>query len=316
MSVVFNLANTKTSTIATGPCVRILGLNLSFNEASALSKGRDIETRVWPMSEAQDIKWKPLTNVNVSILEDNKYTQQCTAEYESIEKRFNTWTSWRDKITEEVNSAARNHIMRPVNQIRAHFLLSLQPLLTPEPLPEPLLEKQKALKEPLVVSGVARNDEIRGQTWALIGICGDALYEESKHELLEALGSSYFQYIQSIHPTASVEEAERLFMESGQQGQTDLYNAIGEDIETTRKKLMELSKEPMVAFFDVSDDPETLETASASIIAKNSNLKHIDLAIVRLYSWIRLDYVPKKPKSHTYRDPKANSFYQNLTAAL
>ena len=196
---------------------------------------------------------------------------------------------------------------------------------------EPVAEPTAA-----VVPTLSRNDEIRGQTWALIGICGDANYEKSKNELLQALGSAYFEYILSIMPPAEPTDApeakpevpqeaphvdtpkeqlaERLFMESGQRGLDTMIEVLGPVIEKTRQSLLSLSKEPMIAFFDVSEDPETLETASASIIAKNSSFKHVDLAVVRLYSWIKLDYSPKRPKSHTSRDPKANSFYQSMTS--
>lgn len=304
MSAVFNCANTQSAIRASGPCVRILGLNLSRPEATELSTGHDIETRVWHMSSEDSIFWRPITNTNLSTTND--FEESLKNEYDSVPKRLSDWNAYRSAVTQEVLDAAKNHVMRPVLQVRAMFLLAEQERSSGN------LEASEVTKVPQV----SRASELRGQSWALIGIVGDASYETSRADILDRLGLQYFEYLKTIGPAdASNDDLEAHFMLSGPQGHEDMLEALKHDILKTRNSLQEISKEPMVAFFDVSEDPEALQAKSQSLVAKVPSLLHADLAVVRMYSWIKLDYKAKTAKAHTSRDPKANDFYKSMAQA-
>lgn len=306
MSAVFNTANTASAIVATGPCVRILGLNLSSKEASNLSSGQDIETRVWHMSTESEIAWRPITNVNLSTIDDFDTCLQ--KEYDSVQGRLDAWNSWRTLVSQEVLDAAKSHVMRPVLQVRAMYLLAEHDALQVQKEPEKTATAA-------IVPSVSRNAELRGQSWALIGIIGDATYEATRSRILDTLGTQYFNYLKALWPTLESDDMESALMSSGEEGHSAMLASLDADIRAAKDALRTTSKEPMIAFFGASENPDDLQAKSDSLVAKVPSLLHADLAVVRMYSWIKLDHVPKRAKAHTSRDPKANDFYHSMAKA-
>ena len=299
MYAVYSLAHREASIVASGPAVRLNGF-LGLDDAMERAFGSDTETRVWqctsgPKVAEQNIEvhWRPITR--------NSCHKTLNDEYESTWRRFEDWKTWRESVSREVLDAARDRRMRDVLPIRATKLLADYDATVAA---SAAMVSQSVQK---LVPKLTRDDEIRGQTWAIIAICGDALYERQRQEILEALGR---QYISELRLRTKLETEDLDELEAALSNSDALDLAF---VKNFKDDLDALSPEPLVAFFEASDDPEAL-TKRADLYATSHELKHADVAVVRLYEWIRLDRRPNRA-THSNRDPKAHEFFQTLRTA-
>jgi hypothetical protein len=224
-------------------------------------------------------------------------------EYASTSKRFTDWIDWRESVSREVSEAARERKMRALYEIRAVKLLEdYKSSAVPPPAQIPC--EPSTMAPAKMAPAIQRDDEIRGQTWAIIGICGDAVYERQRHAVLEGLGR---EYVEKLREATKLESSDLDCLEA--QGVTvDL-----EFVAPYKASIEALSPEPLVAFFEASDDPEAL-TKRADIIASSPEMRHADVAVVRLYEWIRLDRTPQRV-SRSNRDARAQEFFQAVRSA-
>lgn len=294
MYAVYSLAHREASIVSDGPAVRLNGF-LDHKTAETMSNTAHIETRIWPCSvgpktpeQSATMHWRPIT------INSSKDTLE--AEYASIDQRVTDWILWRESVSSEVLLAAHERRMRDVSEIRATKLLcdyaSIgQNLESPKPYG--------------VVPAVKRDDEVRGQTWAIVGICGDADYERSKHALLQSLGS---KYIEKLQEATGLSDSNLDVLEASLTEPIDLHF-----VEPFASALRLLTPEPLVAFFEAGEDPEAL-AKRADLFASAPEMKHADIAVIRLYEWIRLDRVSRRA-TRSNRDTRAREFFETVRNA-
>jgi hypothetical protein len=290
MFVVFNCAHKDASIKANGAHIRILAV-ASQDKAFEMSRGRNEETRVWPMSGgAQDIRWRLISNANLSKVSDSDVHATLQEEYKRAEKQVVDWNQWRDSKCIEVIQAAKEHVMRPLEQVRASALLNIQTADTEvhenAPQQTALDVASEAASEVQVVKPIETSQERRGQSFALVAILRDPYAAKQKETLLATLGSTYYKLVE--HFKASNTEFREEELLSMDEFPLELKNAI----HATRIQLDAIVEEPLVAFLDVSDRAEPLIEKS-SMLAKDAALKHADLAVCRMYEWCSLDHTHK-----------------------
>jgi len=325
MFCVFNSAHKNSAIAAKSASVRLLGLNLPYEEARAMCEG-PIETRIWPMSGPKEQNWRALTNINLSECSETLLQE----EYDSIEQRIADFVALRTRESDEVYTAMENKVMRPVYQVRAEKLLyeakmakkvitaMKEPSITAmkEPsitaMKEPSITAMKEpsmIEQPKFVPSMPRSSEIRGQQWALIGLYGDAAYEVKKKQLLEDLGRSYFDALRRAVPEAmSDAEAEALYTAGS------VEDSLGQQIAECAAGLEALVEEPCICFFDAAEQPESLVKKSKAL-SELPELRHVDLAVVRMYSWLSLRFLKSNAIERTSRDPKSEEFYKLLRSS-
>lgn len=316
------------------------------------------KTEADALRETVEAFWRPITGLNLARMSDDDAVEALQAEYASIDGRFAGWVLFREAEDLAVRMAQAEKRMRPVNQVRAEMLLAalsvsagtksdpMEPLSSPsgatgpkspraqflEPEPPrspPRLSRVSTSSALAVAAGdesvgvkeLDRQSEVRGQTWAMIGIVGDAVYETAKACVLEALGAAYFERLQAITGIEDLEAAERAFYGSdesaesapnGHEGSGAKLNQMADLVDEARAKLNCLTpEEPMVAFFAADDDPSAL-TQKAAILAKAPNMKHVDLAVVRMYAWLELATVNSANVHHESRTKEANDFFKSF----
>ena len=164
---------------------------------------------------------------------------------------------------------------------------------------------------------VSRTEEVRGQSWCLLGLVGDASYEKQRLALLDSLGNIYKHSLQCFLNLESedFDTLESAFFEKCS-SETPVSADLGLEaaIQDHSDQLEGLVNEPLVTFLEFSDDSEHL-IGVADKLAQTETFKHITLAVVRMYEWINLNYSVQDSSRRKYRDEKCNSFFSAMRAA-
>lgn len=321
---VFNVANVGSSIKASCPSVRIISVGLPYIQSKELTNQLDVETRMLPVSRGpksadgtgSEIHWKPISNECLSALDQASATIQMQLEYESINDRVAKWNKLRDSIDAEVTKAAQDKVMRSVNQVRAEALLAMLRGLpeVPESETGPVAMPEVKFDDAKFVPKLSRDMETVGQTWALIAILGDSVYSTKKSEILDAIGSSYFEFLKESTGLDDENEAEaRWHSESTNSLEPFLQKLVMPMADALR----DLTEEPLVAFFDSSDDAEALNK-KAEQLSKAPELKHADIAIVRMYTWLNLRMAQSHRIEHKTRGSNASAaeFFAAMRSAI
>jgi len=300
--VVFNVAHRDANIRAKGPSVRILGRFHSIEAANDFCKTLDgLETRIWPVSEyvnaglPMNIRWRPITNVNLSRASNAQDVLE--AEYALIPQRADDWTSWRASIFAEVHRAAEERTLRPLETARAETILHEIPKNS-------LCEEPKSFEASEHVPVWPKDRELRDQTCMIVGLVGDTTYEKQKKFLLQELGTNYYMVAKQV---AGDLGEEAIF--SSPELQETFFEALKPYVNATREKMNLLVQEPMIAFFDVSFDEASLMD-KLKMYGAHPDMRHVDLAIVRLYNWLRLDL--GLTQSGIKHDARGNGLDANL----
>lgn len=335
--VVFNTANTKASIESPkGPAVRLLGLHLSRSEAVELAASRLEEARIGVMSTANNatcvLHWNVCSNDDLCGLAVEVCKQRVHDEALTVDDRVAKWIDWRKRVHADVDLAAHEHKMRPIDGVRATWLLSRPVFNTQAPGPgaaptaaptttaasgldsAKVAQTAEPTEEPRKTVDVRHDQERRGQAWALVAIFGDAKYAEAKDTCLEQLGLDWANFLRAHYCIETFEEAEKTFLDLPEADQDALFDYFRHDVGVCKKALTELSEEPLVAFLRASDDPESLDALAADLEG-HEVLRHADLCVVRMYEWLVLDYKYSHNVKHTVRNKKAAEFMSNLHKA-
>ena len=312
MYAVFNSANADSAISASRPYLRILASNMMLHEAQALEKTQPIETRIWKMSDAKNIYWRTISNLNLLIYKGSeKIEAVLLEEYATFDQKVLNWNAYRNEKYNSVMQA--KHERRGVQQIYAENLLA---------------SNAKAIGQ---TNGqttgqtieVKRDEEIRGQNWALIAIMGDSTYEIAKESYMNELGLDFFCYLNECLEL----KIDCFTQPSNQDIILQAFNSLDAEVQETLKtnfefkimecqnKIQSLINEPLVAFFGVAERPEDLEKQSDEL-SKLDSLKNSDIAIVRMYSWLNLSKANSVKAKHTSRDPRANEFFNTMRSTL
>lgn len=321
---VFNIANLDATIKASGPFLRIVACGLSYIESKAIMDSVPMETRMIPVSKGPSgpdglgsvLYWRPISNLSFTGLSDTASNKVLNDEFDSIERRTTEWNAWRESIDQSVNDAARLKVMRPVYQVRAEYLLDYY--FTTWPAQTPVSGVMSTTK-------IDRNLETTGHTWCLVAIMGSAAYEKRKSEILEGLGEAYYAMLKESASAsgpsveapneASDEANERLWFEKPNEAlMTQFLENI---VAPVAEALRQLPEEPLVAFFQASDDPDALNE-KASWLSKAPELKHADIAVVRMYSWLNMRSTKNMKLKHISRgtNAQANDFFSAMRAAM
>ncbi len=342
---VFNLANKNTAIVSNrGPSLRILGLALSLECAKNLESKQIAETRIWPMSCASKINWRSVSNIDLLAVPQKDIEALLLKEYYTFEGRIASWNAYRNAKSVEVFESARLKERRPYHQLYAENLLqrvwpikntsfttlsapvddatvSKAAILNPEEencdVPERAYE---------VVPDYSREHEIRGQEWALIAIVGDTEYESAKEKILDSLGYKYFDLLVAQNQPSKFDSAEacndcdvsKVEVQDSISGNEMTAETEKHFINTVARQakldIEALVKEPLIAFFGVSDEPSQLLKLSSEL-SKEPDLLNADIAVVRMYSWLALNS-SSKATEHTARDPRAKTFFKAMRETL
>jgi hypothetical protein len=203
-------------------------------------------------------------------------------------------------------------------------VLALENSVSASAAAEDNIQKAENLK---IVPNILRNDEKRGQSWAIIAIVGDPDHEKNRDLLISKLADEYVNYMEtcslnacenaSDFPTDSFDKDNIIV--STYFGRDDLESLDAffayskrDDIKTIKM----LPNEPMVAFYGFSEDADALVERSGKLAALDS-LKHADIAVVSMYSWLYLEsWKRSKFIKRTSRDPKSEQFFKTMREAL
>jgi len=332
---VFNVANVGSSIKASNPSLRIISVGLPYIQSKELTNQLDVETRMLPVSRGpksadatgSEIHWKPISNESLSALDQASATIQMQLEYDSIKGRVDNWNALRESIDAEVTKAAQDKIMRSVNQVRAEALLTMLKDLESEtaaagtgPAAETAAGTGPAAGTGLApepsqkfVPKLSRDMETVGQTWALIAIMGDAEYSKKKSEILDAIGSAYFEFLKNSTGLTDDNEAEARWHSESNSMEPFLIKLV----KPMADALSNIREEPLVAFFDSSDDADSLNK-KAEALSKAPELKHADIAIVRMYTWLNLRTAQSHRIEHKTRgnNTSAAEFFAAMRSSL
>jgi hypothetical protein len=214
------------------------------------------------------------------------------------------WNTMRELENVSTMKAVHSGVKRSVKSLRAVSLL--------ESVQLPEAEKPNYPKVP----DIKRDEEIRGQSWAIMAIVGDEAFEIRKRQILDTLGDQFFEMIRA-HTIGSADHDEdslQLIFENLREKE-DLLNAFHEKYTKKAKtELQNLIQEPQIAIFGFGEDPESLKE-KAKTLAELGALKHASIAVVRMYSWLNLNFVESHKIDHTSRLPIADSFFKAMRLA-
>ena len=335
---VFNIANLDATIKASGPFLRIVSCGLNFFESKAILAKVPIETRMIPVSRGpkaadgsgSEVHWRAITNSSLIGTTDEEAHDVLTAEYESINDRVASWNAWRESIDESVNAAARDKIMRPVYQVRAEYLLDYYYTTRPDSAPTAGVMSTTKLDRDLETSDL----------WCLVALMGSADYAKRKSEILDGLGEAYYAMLKEnaalkrglggeagategaadaareADATDNGPEAdERLWFE---EPNLEMMNHFLDDIVApVAEAIRLLPEEPLVSFFEASDDADGLNE-KAAWLSKAPELKHADIAVVRMYTWLNLRAHRNLKLKHVPRgtNDTANNFFSAMRASM
>ena len=310
---VIQSANHGSKISASGPHVRLLGLSLNAHEAeTVMAKHSTVETRMIPMSKAPrsaadtdrplEIHWRTVGCTEYTSVADYH------ADLETTTHRLSEWTKYREAAETDVVSAARDHRQRPVYTVRAEGLLSMLDVERPG-----FLEPSSAKNVP----NLSRADEIVGQTWAILAIVGDASYELAKQMALEALGRKFFALMCTTTGLTDESDAEAKWYGLDETIREPLMKTfLDTHVTATRDILKNLTEEPMVAMFKASEDPDDLNK-TAETLAGHPDMKHADVAVVRMYAWLALRTAKSHRVKHVCKgSAAAKDFFEAMRSAM
>jgi hypothetical protein len=305
MYAVFNSANADSAISSKRPQLRILALNVTMDEAREIEKKQSIETRIWEMSNA-DFNWRSISNLNFIGLELSKIETMLLQEYQTFDARVSDWNFYRAQ--KEVDVVQARSKRRTVHQIHAEHLL--------------YSNKMPKVEQTTTVASIKRDEELRGQNWALIAIIGDANAEALKENIINKLGLSYMNHLRlHIGIDIDIEMPENqdallfAFNNLDAEKQEQIKANFSDDVYSAHRDLDSIVCEPLVAFFASAEKPEDLEKKSDEL-SKLESLKNADIAIVRMYSWLNLSKVNTVKAKHVARDPRANEFFSSMRSML
>ena len=215
------------------------------------------------------------------------------------------WTTMRQSDIAEAAAAVHSTVKRSVKSLRAVALLDSW---NAPKAPRPDYKK---------VPEVARDQEIRGQSWAIIAIVGDPIYETRKRQILDELGSRFFDTIRDSCPgqTDQHDEDSLQYVFENLHDKdhiTQIFNETYTSIAAA--ELQNLVQEPQIAIFGFGDDPDALKD-KAKTLSGAPGLMHASIAVVRMYSWLNLNFVDSHKIEHTSRLPMADSFFKAMRQA-
>ena len=93
---------------------------------------------------------------------------------------INAWNEMREIEIASAMAAVHSNVKRSVRSVRAVALL--------ESVDVPAPEKPSYA----TVKDLPRDQEVRGQSWAIMAIVGDAAYEIKRRKILDDLGNQFF----------------------------------------------------------------------------------------------------------------------------
>jgi hypothetical protein len=260
------------------------------------------------MSNKENIYWRTISNLNLLIFKGTeKIEAVLLEEYATFDSKVFNWNNYRNQKNDEVMQARSER--RGVQQIYAENLLSS------------IKNVNKNMTNQ--IEEIKRENELRGQNWALIAIVGDSTYEIEKELLTNKLGLDFFTFIVMILGLKIDDVAKpsnqdiilQTFSSLDAEAQENIKNNFEENITNCDEKIKFLINEPLVAFFGASERPEDLEKYSDEL-SKLDALKNADIAIVRMYSWLNLSKANTVKAKHTSRDPRANEFFNTMRSTL
>jgi hypothetical protein len=244
-------------------------------------------------------------------------------EYASIPVRYADWISWRSEEIKTTLEAAHLQLKRSAAQVRAATLLStIRPKTT---IMSHILESVSRSETRSEVQQISRTQELRGQSWAILGIIGDASYEKKKIAIMNEIGRRYFKEmhmvmmqqdnhdeIKDLDP--NLIENEDLIEHAFYKQNLTLPLAFLTWIESQKAEIDNLIMEPMIAIFEASEDADSLVKKSEAM-CQNNDLKHVSIAVVRMYSWLKMDSLENSKISRSSRDPLSASFFKAMQNA-
>jgi hypothetical protein len=307
------MANKGAAIEASGPSIRILATNMTLNYCiERVSDKNNLETRTWPMSKANDseteLNWRSVSSLNLLKIDSSEQHEALEKEYSNFTLKVKEWVDFREKLSKDVFDASHSKKRRPYHQLFAERLLE-----------KPVQEQSYKLNYDTVPE-LQREEEVRGQSWTIIAIIGDAKYEKSKETILDDLGLSYFSLCIN-----RLNDRKEYFFSTSDPSDPDVQDYINSKVDfedeflqpelnklilEAKEKLNNLTKEPLVAFFAASEDVNELLKKSDEL-SKLESLKHADIAVVRMYSWLRLSSCCSA-KSRSARDPRAQDFFTKM----
>lgn len=323
MYALFNLANKGSAIEAKGPYIRLLALNMSLSYCvDYVSENKNLETRTWPMSKATnsstELNWRSVSSLNLLDLEPKAQHEALEREYALFNLKVDQWNNYREKLSKDVFEASQSKIRRPYHQLFAERLLEKN--VTVETTNETTNAESRDDSEKAKVPELVRENEVRGQTWAVIAIVGDAEYEIKREAILDALGLNYFKECIKVLETnndynfssTNVSDPNvQDYINTKIDFEDKIIQAQVDSLILDAKKALDaLRKEPLVSFFAASEDASELLKKSEDL-AKLECLKHADIAVVRMYSWLSLSS-STSARSRSARDPRAQDFFTKM----
>ena len=215
------------------------------------------------------------------------------------------WTVMRESEIADAAAAVHSNIKRSVKSLRAVALLDS---LNVPKAPRPEYKK---------VPEITRDEEVRGQSWAIVAIVGDPVYEIQKRKILDELGSHFFDLIRDMAPgqTDQHDEDSLQYLFENLHDKDSITTLCNEMYtKTAAEALQNLIQEPQIAIFGFGEDPEALKD-KAKVLSECPGLVHASIAVVRMYSWLNLNYVDSHKIEHTSRLPIADSFFKAMRQA-
>jgi hypothetical protein len=233
---------------------------------------------------------------------------------DEIQTKVSKWNQHRENISNDVLNAMTNRELRNRRVVIFERILALYETGSKNE------NAQRFAGASIfnVVKPVLRNDEHRGQSWAIIAIIGDPEREESRTLAISKLADTYFDFMRkSVDLENGIDSDDSVVSSYFLKDDQDVLDNqfIGENTSDFFSILM-MRNEPMVSFFGFSDDPDALVVKSSKL-AEHADLKHADIAVVSMYSWLFLESWKKsKGIKRTSRDSKADAFFKTMREAL
>jgi len=269
-------------------------------------------------NSSTELNWRSVSSLNLLDMDPKAQHEALEKEYALFNLKVDQWNNYREKLSKDVFEASQSKIRRPYHQLFAERLLEKN--VTVETTNETTNAESKDDSEKAKVPELVRDNEVRGQTWAVIAIVGDAEYEIRREAILDALGLNYFKecigvlkaksqynFLSSDPSDPNVQDYINTKIDFDDQCIKTEVNLL---ILKAKKDLQALKKEPLVSFFAASEDASELLKKSEDL-AKLECLKHADIAVVRMYSWLSLSS-SSSAKSRSARDPRAQDFFTKM----